>query len=150
MTFHSKHIFAVLLCFALFSLTACSPAEKPVFELDAELIWTESDQWPNNEFTRNIPQPVTGPLVRYSQGTSSNYGFFSLELSDIPLEDCKTYLQAIEDAGFSPISELEEEPSPGFVSIANVYLKEETGLSLAYSSGAEGLMLYISRPISNA
>ena len=72
MTFHSKHIFAVLLCFALFSLTACSPAEKPVFELDAELIWTESDQWPNNEFTRNIPQPVTGTPVRYSQGTSSN------------------------------------------------------------------------------
>ncbi len=72
MTFHSKYIFAVLLCFALFSLTACSPAEKPVFELDAELIWTESDQWPNNEFTRNIPQPVTGTLVRYSQGTSSN------------------------------------------------------------------------------
>ena len=103
MTFHSKYIFAVLLCFALFSLTACSPAEKPVFELDAELIWTESDQWPNNEFTRSIPQPVTGTPVRYSQGTSSNYGFFSLELSDIPLEDCKAYLQAIEDVGFSPI-----------------------------------------------
>lgn len=144
-----KRFFAIALLFAVFSLATCGTVEKEVSSSAAEQVWTETDQWPDNQFTQSIPQLTTGNPVRYSQGASSNYDFFSLELSNIPLEDCKTYLQAIEDAGFSPISEFEEEPSPGSVSIANVYLKEETGLSLAYSSGAEGLTLYISKPVSN-
>ena len=146
---YNQRLFAAILLFAAFSLTACGTAGKEVSSSAAEQIWTETSQWPDNRFTQCIPQPEGGSPVRYSQGTSNEYDFFVLELTDLSLKDCRTYLQVIKDAGFSPVSELEEEPSPGSVSIANVYFKEETGLSLAYSSGAEGLILRISKPVSN-
>ena len=147
---HRKLFLASALLFAALSLAACGHTGKEGASSAAEPAWAEISQWPDNEFTRHIPQPEAGNPVRFTQGSSAEYDFFSLELAGINLEDCRAYLQTVKDTGFSPVSELEEEVSPGSVSIVNVYSKNETGLSLAYSSGSEGLILYISRPASKA
>lgn len=151
MLLHRKFSFAALLFFSIIiSLTVCGSAGKEeVSSSTAELVWTETSQWPDNQFTQCIPPPNAGSPVRFTQGTSAGYNFFSLELTNLSLEDCRAYLQTLEDTGLSPVSELEEEPSPGSVSIANFYTNNEISLSLAYSSGAGGLILYIAKPASN-
>jgi len=136
----------LILLAAVLLLASCGSAGKDIPDPAPEITWMEIDEWPDNEFTRLIPRPEAGTPVRCAQGSSAGYGFFSLELADLDPEVCKAYLQAIEEAGFSPVS-VEEDLSPGSVSIGNVYTSGETGLSLAYSSGVDQLALYISKPI---
>jgi len=147
MTAHFKQL--LILLAAVLLLSSCGSAEQDIPSSAPEITWTEIDEWPDNEFTRLIPRPEAGTPVRCAQGASAGYSFFSLELADLDPEACKAYLQAIEEAGFSPVSVEEEELSPGSVSIGNVYTSGETGLSLAYSSGVDQLALYISKPISS-
>lgn len=136
-----KYIPLILLA-ALLLLPSCARAEAGTG--DASLSgWTDLSAWPDNRFTQEIPAPEAGTPLSCCQGRSAGYEFFAVRLEGVDRDGLDAYRQAVEDAGFLPLSQAEEAPG-GQVSIGDIWQKEDAGLSLAWAG--DGLVIQIALP----
>lgn len=79
-----------------------------------------------------------------AQGKSQDYDFFAVSLRDISQEEAESYIQVLKDDGFLPVSEQTEAPESGSLVIADLFEKEDIGVSLSFCGDTIGL--YIARP----
>lgn len=139
----AKWILAALMVLSL--LTACGPAGTEDSSAGTSApVWTETDQWPDNEFTRLVPAPEDGTVFATVQGTSKGYDYFAVSLREISQEGAEDYIQALRDEGFAAISQESETLEGGSVVIADVFENGDAAVSLSYSGDTMGL--YIAQP----
>jgi len=139
-------ILAALLSLSL--LTACGPARTEGTSASASNpVWTETDQWPDNEFTQLVPAPEAGTVFATAQGKSNGYDYFAVSLREVSQEEAENYIQTLKDEGFLPVSEKSEMPEGGSVVIGDFFEKGDAGVSLSFSGDTMGL--YIARPQEN-
>ncbi len=69
----------------------------------SSVIREELEEWPDNDYTRTIIEPVTGTMdyVLYDEEAGYYAVFF---LKDITLEDGKQYIQLLQKNGFETVS----------------------------------------------
>ena len=111
--------------------------------------WTETDQWPDNDFTRAVPEPETGTVTASMEGTSAGYDFFAVQLDGLSREEVQEYLRAVEEAGYQSVTEdLGMEASLEGVTVGDMYYRDGTYLSLSAGDreADNSLGLLISRP----
>ena len=60
-------------------LTACGHAQtEGAASGEPQILWTETDQWPDNGFTQQVPRPRAGVVHATAQGQSQGYDFFAV------------------------------------------------------------------------
>ena len=142
-----KQIFIVCLCCALFLFAGCGGQAAPAPDVSITP-WSETSQWPDNEFTRMIPQPATGTVCATMEGTSAGYDFFAVQLDRLSRAEIQDYLLTLEQAGYESLAgELGFEPSVEGVTVGDLLYRDGTYLSLAAGDRGEdnSLGLLISR-----
>ena len=94
---HKLFYLTLMLC-ALF-LTACGRQDASTASA-TPIVWTQTDQWPDNAFTQQVPEPRDGQVYATTQGASSGYDFFAVQLTGLTREEVKDYFQSLADAGY--------------------------------------------------
>lgn len=140
----------VLLSCALALLAGCGGAGGAAPTSDVSVTpWIETDQWPDNDFTRAVPEPEAGTVTASMEGTSAGYDFFAVQLDGLSREEVRDYLRAVEEAGYESVTEdLGMEASLEGVTVGDMYCRDGIFLSLAAGDREEdnSLGLLISRP----
>ena len=135
---------------ALLLLAGCGGESGTVPAPDVSVTpWTEICQWPDNDFTRAVPEPEAGTVTASMEGTSAGYDFFAVQLDGLSREAVQDYLQAVEEAGYQSVTEnLGLEASLEGVTVGDMYYRDGTYLSLSAGDREEdnSLGLLISRP----
>ena len=135
---------------ALLLLAGCGGESGTVLSPDVSVTpWTEICQWPDNDFTRAVPEPEAGTVTASMGGTSAGYDFFAVQLDGLSREEVQEYLQAVEEAGYQSVTEdLGMEASLEGVTVGDMYYRDGTYLSLSAGDqeGDNSLGLLISRP----
>ena len=135
---------------ALLLLAGCGGESGTVPAPDVSVTpWTEICQWPDNDFTRAVPEPEAGTVTASMEGTSAGYDFFAVQLDGLSREAVREYLRAVEEAGYQSVTEgLGMETSLEGVTVGDMYYRDGTYLSLSAGDHAEdnSLGLLISRP----
>ena len=134
---------------ALLLLAGCGGESGTVPAPDVSVTpWTEICQWPDNDFTRAVPEPEAGTVTASMEGTSAGYDFFAVQLDGLSREAVQDYLQAVEEAGYQSVTEdLGMEVSLEGVTVGDMYYRDGTYLSLSAGDqeGDNSLGLVISR-----
>lgn len=143
----NKRIFAALAAglLSLSLLTACGRTQNSAASGSTSApVWVESDQWPDNEFTQQIPTPEFGAVSATAEGQSQDQDYFCVSLREVTQEEAEGYAQILQDEGFELLWDKTETPKGGSVVLAFVFEQEEVGVSLSFSGDTMGL--YIARP----
>ena len=139
---------------ALLLLAGCGGESGTVPAPDVSVTpWTEICQWPDNDFTRAVPEPEAGTVTASMEGTSAGYDFFAVQLDGLSREEVQEYLQAVEEAGYQSVTEdLGMEASLEGVTVGDMYCRDGIFLSLAAGDREEdnSLGLLISRSSGGA
>ena len=134
---------------ALLLLAGCGGESGTVPAPDVSVTpWTEICQWPDNDFTRAVPEPEAGTVTASMEGTSAGYDFFAVQLDGLSREAVQDSLQAVEEAGYQSVTEdLGMEVSLEGVTVGDMYYRDGTYLSLSAGDqeGDNSLGLVISR-----
>ena len=110
--------------------------------------WTETDQWPDNDFTRAVPEPEAGTVTASMEGTSAGYDFFAIQINGLSRTQVRDYLQAVEEAGYQSVTEdLGMDVSLEGVTVGDLFYRDGTYLSQSAGDqeGDNSLGLVISR-----
>ena len=139
---------------ALLLLAGCGGESGTVPAPDVSVTpWTEICQWPDNDFTRAVPEPEAGTVTASMEGTSAGYDFFAVQLDGLSREEVRDYLRAVEEAGYESVTEvLGMEASLEGITVGDMYCRDGACLSLAAGDREEdnSLGLLISRPSGGA
>ena len=134
---------------ALLLLAGCGGESGTVPAPDVSVTpWTEICQWPDNDFTRAVPEPEAGTVTASMEGTSAGYDFFAVQLDGLSREEVQEYLRAVEEAGYQSVTEnLGMEASLEGVTVGDMYYRDGIYLSLSAGDqeGDNSLGLVISR-----
>ena len=145
-----RRILTVFLSCVLALLAGCGGESGTVPAPDVSVTpWTEICQWPDNDFTRAVPEPEVGTVTASMEGTSAGYDFFAVQMDGLSRTEVQDYLQAVEEAGYQSVTEgLGMETSLEGVTVGDMYYRDGTYLSLSAGDQAEdnSLGLLISRP----
>ena len=145
-----NRILMVFLSCALALLASCGGGHSTGPAPDVSVTpWTEIHQWPDNDFTRAVPEPEAGTVTASMGGTSAGYDFFAVQLDGLSREEVQEYLRAVEEAGYQSVTEnLGMEASLEGVTVGDMYYRDGTYLSLSAGGREEdnSLGLLISRP----
>ena len=145
-----NRILMVFLSCALALLAGCGGGHSTGPAPDVSVTpWTEIHQWPDNDFTRAVPEPEAGTVTASMEGTSAGYDFFAVQLDGLSREAVQDYLQAVEEAGYQSVTEnLGLEASLEGVTVGDMYYRDGTYLSLSAGDreADNSLGLLISRP----
>ena len=135
---------------ALLLLAGCGGESGTVPAPDVSVTpWTEICQWPDNDFTRAVPEPEAGTVTASMEGTSAGYDFFAVQINGLSREEVQEYLRAVAEAGYQSVTEdLGLEASLEGVTVGDMYYRDGTYLSLSAGDqeGDNSLGLLISRP----
>ena len=128
-----NRILMVFLSCALALLAGCGGGHSTGPAPDVSVTpWTEIHQWPDNDFTRAVPEPEAGTVTASMEGTSAGYDFFAVQLDGLSREAVQDYLQAVEEAGYQSVTEnLGLEASLEGVTVGDMYYRDGTYLSLS-------------------
>ena len=143
-----NRVLIIFLSCILVLLAGCGGQTSPAPDVSITP-WTETDQWPDNDFTRAAPEPEAGTVTAFMAGTSAGYDFFAVQLDGLSREAVREYLRAVEEAGYQSVTEgLGMETSLEGVTVGDMYYRDGTYLSLSAGDHAEdnSLGLLISRP----
>ena len=95
-----KQILMVFFSCALALLAGCGGGHSTGPAPDVSVTpWTEIHQWPDNDFTRAVPEPEAGTVTASMEGTSAGYDFLAVQLDGLSREEVRDYLRAVEEAG---------------------------------------------------
>lgn len=145
-----NRILMVFLSCALALLAGCGGGHSTASTPDVSVTpWTETNQWPDNDFTRAVPEPEAGTVTASMEGTSAGYDFFAVQLDGLSREEVQEYLRAVEEAGYQSVTEnLGMEVSLEGVTVGDMYYRDGTYLSLSAGDREtdNSLGLLISRP----
>ena len=145
-----NRILMVFLSCALALLAGCGGGHSTGPAPDVSVTpWTEIHQWPDNDFTRAVPEPEAGTVTASMEGASAGYDFFAVQINGLSREEVQEYLRAVEEAGYQSVTEdLGMEASLEGVTVGDMYYRDGTYLSLSAGDqeGDNSLGLLISRP----
>ena len=134
---------------ALLLLAGCGGESGTVLSPDVSVTpWTEICQWPDNDFTRAVPEPEAGTVTASMEGTSAGYDFFAVQLDGLSREEVQEYLRAVEEAGYQSVTEdLGMDVSLEGVTVGDLFYRDGTYLSQSAGDqeGDNSLGLVISR-----
>ena len=144
-----RRILTVFLSCVLALLAGCGGESGTVPAPDVSVTpWTEICQWPDNDFTRAVPEPEAGTVTASMEGTSAGYDFFAIQINGLSRTQVRDYLRAVEAAGYQSVTEnLGMEASLEGVTVGDMYYRDGTYLSLSAGDqeGDNSLGLVISR-----
>ncbi|WP_101698287.1 DUF6591 domain-containing protein [Clostridium minihomine] len=101
----------VLVLLLLFSLCACTNENVPSANSTSEVMeqlgvsYVETNKWPQNEWTEQLPQPQMGGIVRIGTHPES----LSVHFMEVVPKDFENYIQALKDAGYTESFRAEED-----------------------------------------
>ena len=125
-------LMALLLCLAGCAGETDTSSGEGSWVLTAEPEYV--DQWPENDLTALIPQPLEG-TVDYVRDYL-DYGRFEIVWKDISRQGAKDYLADLEAAGYQEAAAAEEDASLGV-------LLEKDGVTLSLSASGTSMGLLI-------
>ena len=144
-----RRILLIFLSCALALLAGCGGEGGNAHAPDVSVTpWTETDQWPDNDFTRAVPEPEAGTVTASMEGTSAGYDFFAIQINGLSRTQVRDYLQAVEEAGYQSVTEdLGMDVSLEGVTVGDLFYRDGTYLSLSAGDqeGDNSLGLVISR-----
>ena len=144
-----RRILTVFLSCVLALLAGCGGESGTVPAPDVSVTpWTEICQWPDNDFTRAVPEPEAGTVTASMEGTSAGYDFFAIQINGLSRTQVRDYLQAVEEAGYQSVTEdLGMDVSLEGVTVGDLFYRDGTYLSLSAGDqeGDNSLGLVISR-----
>ena len=144
-----RRILLIFLSCALALLAGCGGEGGNAPAPDVSVTpWTETDQWPDNDFTRAVPEPEAGTVTASMEGTSAGYDFFAVQINGLSRTQVRDYLQAVEEAGYQSVTEdLGMDVSLEGVTVGDLFYRDGTYLSLSAGDqeGDNSLGLVISR-----
>lgn len=144
-----RRILLIFLSCALALLAGCGGEGGNAPAPDVSVTpWTETDQWPDNDFTRAVPEPEAGTVTASMEGTSAGYDFFAIQINGLSRTQVRDYLRAVEEAGYQSVTEdLGMDVSLEGVTVGDLFYRDGTYLSLSAGDqeGDNSLGLVISR-----
>lgn len=142
---HDKKIFAPAVLSALLVcllLSECSITEERRDALD-KVEWDAASvepeyltEWPDNAFTEKISQPESGTIAYVLDYTET--GRYAIFIKDISPEESDRYMKALKDNGYSEIHS-----AANNVSLGTILKREDTYLSISYSDGVLGIVVFL-------
>lgn len=98
--------------------------------LPENLVMLDVGEWPQNEYTDNIPQPESGTLLRGWIDPANEFCY--LELSDIAQTEAEQYIESLKTAGLSEVEKVSEEVNNNYVSVGTLLTCDDTSVSISY------------------
>ena len=132
-------LLTAVLTVSLFLLPACSggngepdEAESAVTADTIEAV----DEWPDNEYTRLIPQPPHGEAYQVIYNADARR--YAVSLQGITREQVKDYIRSLEKEGYAQVATGENEVSGG-----TMLRRDDVYLSIAYSGEGTGIAILL-------
>jgi hypothetical protein len=96
-------------------------------------------EWPQNEYTTNIPPPESGELL--FGWIEPDQEYCHLQLSDITKKESQQYVKDLKEVGFMEIEKVSEEIDDDYLSVGILLRYDNTFISMAYMD--DSLSMYI-------
>lgn len=107
--------------------------------LPENFILLDAGEWPQNEYTANIPQPESGTLLRGWIDPDKEY--CHIELSDMTQTKSEQYVKALKEAGFTEVEKVSEEINDDYISVGTLLTKDNISASVAYTDDLFGMSI---------
>lgn len=107
--------------------------------LPENFVMLDTEGWPENEYTANIPQPESGTLLR--GWIDPDQGYCHLELSDMTQFKSEQYIKALKESGFSEVEKVSEEINDDYISVGTLLTKDSTTISISYADDLFGMYI---------
>lgn len=143
-----KKLLALLMAvIMLVSLTACSvkkpnslPIEDAITSLPESVTLDQTDVWPENAYTENVPQPTGKVLWSMIDENNDTCG---ITLRGLSKDSIDAYMDGLQDAGFQKIKKVKQPlTEERYVSLGTLFSDGTRTLSLSYADSV--LMITIS------
>jgi hypothetical protein len=109
--------------------------------LPENFVMLDTGEWPQNEYTANIPQPESGTLLHGWIDPDKEY--CSLTLSGITQAESEQYVKALKEAGFTEVEKVSEEINGDYVSVGTLLTSGDTSVSISYTDDLFGMYIKI-------
>lgn len=137
------------LALALFILSGCGgslesfPREsQPESAAGDSFIPLEAGTWPENLYTRALPQPASGTVQNGWIDWEKSYCY--IELTGMEEGGPQAYLEALYAAGFETLEQVSEEiQGQGYLSAGILLSDGETELSISYHRDLFGIYIHL-------
>ncbi len=136
-------IFLIVTIIAL--MTACGDSDTGDVDnnsgnsLPDNFVMVDAGEWPQNEYTANIPQPESGTLLR--GWIDPDKEFCYLELSDITQTESEQYIESLKEVGFAEVKKVSEEINDDYVSVGTLLTHDNTSVSISYIDDLFGMYI---------
>ena len=131
----NKFILAVLLFFCFWGiLTGCSISDTETESPINSILKVDTDQWPKNQYTQNLPQPQAGTIDSILWDKNAKY--YAIFLNNITKKQGQAYLEQLKEEGFQEIA-WEENAAAGGV------LLQKDSVMLSISISNQEMSIYI-------
>ncbi|WP_313344576.1 hypothetical protein [Sedimentibacter sp.] len=107
--------------------------------LPENFVMLDAEEWPDNEYTANIPQPESGTLLRGWIDLDKEY--CHLELFDMTQSDSEQYVKTLKESGFSEVDKVSEEINDDYISVGTLLTKDSTTISISYIDDLFGMYI---------
>ena len=137
---------AILFCSALLlALAACSgqgmAPQASISKASAENISAlETGVWPENDYTRSVPQPAAGTVAGGWLDAEKSYCY--IEFAGMAEEDSQNYMDSLQQAGFAAVETVSEEINgESCISVGTVLTNDTVNLSIAVLQNHFGMYI---------
>jgi hypothetical protein len=100
----------------------------------AEIPWEELSDWPENDYTSQLPKPQAGE-PDYALGSPES-GYYAVFLSGLTREEGEDYLDLLREAGFTEVESQANQVSGGWL-----LEKDSLWVSVSCSQGVLGICI---------
>lgn len=114
--------------------------------LPENFVMLDTGEWPDNEYTANIPQSESGVVLRGWIDPAKEYCY--IELSDMTQAKSEQYVNNLKEAGFSEVEKVSEEINDDYIFTGTLFTKDNTTVSIAYTN--DMFVMSISKINSNS
>lgn len=149
-------IFLVIVLIVLMTACGGGPAsdngistDNSVNSLPENLIILDAGEWPENEYTANIPQPDSGTVGHGWIDPDNQYCY--IEMKDVKSATMENWYGLLMNSGFSEVRKIAEEINGQDYTSTNALLQnDDVTVSMAHlSTDKNEFMLYITRKNEN-
>lgn len=103
-------------------------------------IMLAAGEWPDNEYTKHIPKPENGAVLRGWIDPDKQYCY--IQFSDINQAESEAYTDKLEERGFNEVAMTSEEiKNAGYTSVGALYANDDTYVSITYTDNMFGIFI---------